>query len=108
MGTGKNKQKNSRDFLIVDESLGLPKKTGNGLIRRQIWCDAEGNVTRYSLAYINSSSCREDNGRVLGYDNEHGYHHKHYFGKITPFNFTSFNELEELFKQEFEMLYEKS
>ncbi|MFK5985429.1 MAG: hypothetical protein QM479_08375, partial [Pseudomonadota bacterium] len=25
-----------------------------------------------------------DNGRVFGYDNAHDYHHKHFFGNISP------------------------
>jgi hypothetical protein len=62
-------------------------------------------VTRYSLAYINYNICQVDNGRVLGYDNAHGYHHRHYMGAIEPIKFTSFVQIEELFQQEFEVLY---
>lgn len=93
--------------LAIDESILLSKKRGNGVIRRQVWQDNHGNVTRYSIAYINPSLCRHDNGRVLGYDNSHGYHHKHYLGNIEPFGFTNIEELEDLFKRELEILYEQ-
>ena len=41
-------------------------------------------VTRYNLAYINHATCHVDNGRVLGFDNAHELHHKHYMGKKSP------------------------
>lgn len=107
MRKGKNKQSTAKEILVVDESFTLSKKKGNGVIRRQVWQDSKGQITRYSLAYINFILYREDNGRVLGYDNAHGYHHKHYLGNIEPFNFTNFEELEELFQREFEVLYEQ-
>ncbi len=40
-------------------------------------------VTRYNLAYINHSICNVDNGRVLGFDNAHDYHHTHYIGEVA-------------------------
>lgn len=59
------------------------------------------------MAYINQRHFSGDNGRVLGYDNAHGYHHKHYLGKVEPINFNSFVEIEEQFKQEFEVIHEE-
>lgn len=93
--------------LIVDESFALRKSKGNGRLRRQIWCNSEGEITRYSLAYINHHHFSGDNGRVLGYDNAHSYHHRHYMGTIEPVNFKSFAEIEERFQKEFEVLHEK-
>ena len=49
---------------------------------------------RYKLAYINHELAHGDNGRVVGYDNQHGYHHRHHFGKVTPFAFESFAGVE--------------
>jgi hypothetical protein len=40
-------------------------------------------VTRYNLAYINHSICHVDNGRVLGFENAHDYHHRHYMGEVA-------------------------
>ena len=39
-----------------------------------------------------------DNGRVVGYDNAHGYHHRHYFGGVTPVAFVNCDNMEEQFQ----------
>ena len=67
---------------------------------RKIDADEQGNVVSYSLAYIDPTICSKDNGRVLGYDNSHGHHHRHYMGKMAPVDFTSFTELEQRFEME--------
>lgn len=41
-----------------------------------------------------------DNGRVLGYDNSHGFSHRHYMGLVTEFVFTTYEELYEQFEME--------
>ena len=40
------------------------------------------------------------NRRVLGYDNQHGYHHRHCFGEVTAAEFESFEATEERFQAE--------
>lgn len=95
------------EHLIEDDAITLHKSKGNGVLRRQVWVDNEGKVTRYSLAYINHLIFTGDNGRVLGFDNAHGYHHKHYMGNIEPVAFNTFSELEESFQQEFEVIHAK-
>lgn len=55
----------------------------------QVWQDAQGQTTSYRFAYINGQLFRKDNGRVLGYDNAHGEHHRHYFGRYERVNFES-------------------
>jgi hypothetical protein len=57
-------------------------------------------VTHYALAYINPLIYSGDNGRVLGYDNSHGFSHKHYMGKMTQESFASYEQLYEEFEQE--------
>lgn len=79
---------------VVDEVHHISKKRGNGQLRREVWVDDDGKVTRYNLAYINHQLCTVDNGRVVGYDNQHGYHHRHYFGDVHPVEFVSFEEIE--------------
>lgn len=37
---------------------------------------------------------------MLGYDNSHGFSHKHYFGQITREKFTSYEELYDGFQEE--------
>lgn len=96
------------EALLVNESISIHKKKGNGIIRRRIWVDTANKVTRYSLAYINHHLFHDDNGRVLGYDNAHGYHHKHCMGKVEPVVFTNIDEIEKRFQQEFEVLHEQA
>jgi hypothetical protein len=93
------------EFLLEDETHTLRRSKGNGILKRQIWCDDKGKVTRYSLAYINHNLHPRDNGRVLGFDNSHGYHHRHKMGKVDAVNFKSFAEIEERFKREFEVIH---
>jgi len=70
------------------------------VLRREIWIDNLGIVTRYNLAYINFTIFSGDNGRVLGYDNQHGYHHRHYMGETESFEFVSFEDVEAQFESE--------
>ena len=54
--------------------------------------DGKTMVTKYNLAYINPLICQKDNGWQLGFDNAHNYHHRHYMGKVTPFEFLSYED----------------
>ena len=40
------------------------------------------------------------NGRVLGYDNGHDHHHRHFMGKQEPFEFTGYEALARRFYDE--------
>jgi hypothetical protein len=86
------------EIKLIDESHHISTKKGNGTLRREVWVDIQGKVCRYNLAYINHQLCNEDNGRVIGFDNAHGYHHKHYFGKVEAVEFTSFEDIEAQFE----------
>ena len=86
---------------IYDDTNVLSKKKGNGHLRREVWVDDTGKVVRYNLAYINQNDFRADNGRMLGYDNAHGHHHRHYLGKIEAIEFTSYGDIEGLFEKDF-------
>ena len=88
------------DRKIVDETNYIPIKRGNGILRREVWIDANNVITRYNLAYIKSAMFSGDNGRVVGYDNAHGFHHRHYFGEVEPVNFVSFDDIESKFQED--------
>lgn len=88
------------EHKAVDETHTISNKHGNGLLRREIWIDDRGRVTRYNLAYVNHSLHQGDNGRVLGYDNQHGYHHRHWFGKVEIIASVSFEDIEERFERD--------
>lgn len=66
-------------------------------MRREVWVDHLGRVTRYNLAYINQNVFQKDNGRAVGYDNAHGKHHRHYMGTTETIIFTTFDDIEERF-----------
>lgn len=85
---------------IIDETFSISRKRGNGLLRREVWVDRQGRVVRYNLAYINHALHSGDNGRVVGYDNAHGIHHRHIMGKVEDVAFTSFEDIEARFEQD--------
>lgn len=81
--------------------VALPKRLGGGSLKEYVISDAmTSEVIHYSFAYINPRIFGGDNGRVLGYDNSHGNHHKHFLGRITPEAFSSLEELREKFNKE--------
>ena len=73
---------------------------GKGLIREEVWQDSRGAVAKYNLAFINHSLCARDNGRAVGYDNNHGDHHRHFAGAAEKFAFISYEGLLERFLNE--------
>ena len=85
----------------------LRGKRKGAVLKEQVWLE-DGKVTAYSLAYINLKRCRVDDGRVLGYDNSHGYHHRHFMGMVDAVEFTTYaaqlrrfiNEVHELWRIE--------
>lgn len=92
------------DRKIIDDSHNITQKRGNGQLRREVWVDERGRVTRYNLAYINHALYNEDNGRVVGYDNQHGYHHRHFFSVVTAVVFSDFEDIEEQFQADWTAL----
>lgn len=87
-----------KDAKIVDSTFVIPRKRGNGVVRREVWVDSRGRISRYNLAYINARLFAGDHGRVLGFDNAHGYHHRHLYGVVTPFCFVDFENVEAQFE----------
>ncbi len=67
---------------------------------RRVWQTPDRKVTKYNLAYINHLVCRLDNGRVLGYDNSHAHHHRHFMGTVSPVEFEDYESLVARFRGE--------
>jgi len=44
---------------------------------------------------------------MLGYDDSHDYHHRHFMGKIEPFEFESYEALAVRFYEEVRELWRK-
>lgn len=91
------------ETLLEYERHEVKAKQGGGILAYEVWgiVSPKGtDVTRYSLAYINHEMYQADNGRVLGFDNAHGYHHRHFLGRIEGVKFVSFEKTLERFQQE--------
>jgi len=86
-------QKKARLQKKVDELTQVSCTTGRGLIREEVWVDSRNAVAKYNLAFINHQLYSGDNGRVLGYDNNHGQHHRHFMGKQKAIAVKSYEEL---------------
>ena len=92
-----------KESLLEHERFELKSKSGGGLLSYEVWgYRKQGNtvVTRYNLAYINHNMYQGDNGRVLGFDNAHAYHHRHCMGRIEEVAFVSYAATQERFQQE--------
>jgi hypothetical protein len=93
---------------VVDETVMLKRPRRGARLREEVWQTSDGMVTKYNLAYVNALRCGADNGRVLGYDNSHGRHHRHLMGREEPVEFESYEkpavrfqaEVLELWRQE--------
>jgi hypothetical protein len=85
---------------IVDEKFIVSTNNGGGLIKFEAW-EYKGEIIKYNMAYINKNIFPHDNGRVIGYDNSHNFHHKHYFGEIYELDdFIDYQELVDRFKND--------
>jgi len=78
--------------------LTRPRKGAK--LKEEVWETEHGRVVSYSLAYINHRICGVDNGRVLGYDNSHEYHHRHFMGTVEPIEFENYEALSRRFYTE--------
>ena len=96
--------KKSPSTKVLDEEIVLGRPRRGAKLREEVWEDRDGTVVKYNLAYINHIVCRVDNGRVLGYDSQHGSHHRHYLGTVTGVAFESFEKIESLFESELRQL----
>ena len=94
------KLKKKNYIKIIDERFIVPSDKGGGVIKFEAW-EYENKIIKYNMAYINKNIFSNDNGRVVGYDNSHDFHHKHYLGEITELdNFINYQELVKRFKDD--------
>jgi hypothetical protein len=93
-----------RPRKVVDETTAIRCAEWRGLIREEVWQSESGEVVRYNLAFICHQLCTADNGRALGYDNQHGYHHRHSMGQTIPFEYAGYDLLLDRFLAEVEAL----
>ena len=92
---------------VLDETIYLKRPRRGAKLKEEVWQTGEGEVVRYSLAYVNPSLCGVDNGRVLGYDNSHNHHHRHFMGRQEAFEFAGYLPLAARFYEEVQALWRK-
>jgi hypothetical protein len=104
-----NVAKRVRTRKAVDEIDQVRCKSGSfGVIREEVYVDAAGAVVKYNLVFIHFGLCQQDNGRVLGYDNAHGHHERHWMGSMEPAGFINYERTLRRFLDEVEALKEKA
>lgn len=89
--------------LLEYERHQVTSKRGGGVLAFEVWGLISGKntqVTRYNLAYINHQMFQGDNGRVLGFDNAHGYHHRHFLGRVEAVDYISHEATLARFREE--------
>jgi len=100
-------RRRSAETLLERERYELSARSGGGILSYEVWGVVSGSktiVTRYNLAYINPLVFGGDNGRVLGYDNAHGEHHRHYMGRVEAVEIGSYEEALDRFQAEWQEL----
>src|SRR5260370_23687692 len=83
---------------VRDEFYPKGRKRGVA-VRIQTDYSRKGRLLRYSMVLIDTHNAAADYGRVLGYDNAHGYHHHHFLRKVAPVEFESHESTEKRFEQ---------
>jgi len=77
---------------------------GIGILREEVWVDAQGEAALYNLAFIMPHLTRVDKGRILGYDNAHGVHERHFRGESHPVEFKAYSATARRFFREVEAI----
>lgn len=91
--------------IYAPRDVAVPARLGGGVLKERVIRELPSKkVVSYALAYINPLIFSGDNGRVLGYDNSHGYSHRHFMGVISAEPFTSYEALYDRFEQEWQTL----
>ena len=70
------------------------------IYREEVYVDETDKVVKYNLAFIHFGVCQADHGRVVGYDNAHGSHERHFMGEAQVVEFTSYEETLSRFQAE--------
>ncbi len=98
---GKGKKATTKFKKVVSEQFPVNPKQGGGVLKIEAWENDKEEIVKYSIAYINHLIFSDDNGRVLGYDNTHNFHHRHYLGEISEVSdFISYQDLLKRFEKE--------
>ncbi len=95
------REKKAKLKKVVSEQFPVNQKTGGGILKIEAWENEDGEIVKYSMAYINPLIFSDDNGRIIRYDNTHNFHHKHYSGEISEVSdFISYQDLVDRFEKD--------
>ena len=89
---------------VLTKVTPLRGRRKGAALKEEVWF-VDGKVTSYNLAYINLRRCQVDHGGVLGYDNSHGYHHRHFMGRVEAVQFTTYKAHLKRFMKEVHALW---
>lgn len=95
------RKKNGDATKVTDVEFHFRCSSGaEAIYREEVYVDSANRVVKYSLAFIHFGVCQQDHGRVVGYDNAHGIHERHFMGQAERIPFTSYEETLRLFQAE--------
>lgn len=77
---------------------------GSGILREEVWVDAKAEIVRYNFAFLLPHLFYADNGRVLGFDNAHGFHERHFMGNAQVVELESYPDTANRFYREVEAI----
>jgi hypothetical protein len=92
---------------ITDYETAFGCAGGIRILREEVWVNSKDEAVRYNLAFIVPHLSGVDNGRILGFDNAHGTHERHYMGDVEPVEFTSYEATANRFYTEAENIRRK-
>lgn len=87
-------EQGSKLILIKTEDVEDHLRCASGskaIYREEVWEDGAGRVVKYNLAFIHFGLCQRDHGRMLGYDNAHGHHERHFMGEAQEVEYLSYD-----------------
>ena len=91
--------------VYAPRDVKIPSRLGGGILKERVIRELPSRrVISYALAYINPMIYAGDHGRVLGYDNSHGFSHRHWCGQMSADVFTTYEDLYERFEQEWQAI----
>lgn len=88
----------------TDYETGFWCAGGVGILREEVWVGADEEVVRYNLAFLLPHLFYPDNGRVLGFDNAHGVHERHFMGEVRVVEFENYESTANRFYLEVEAI----
>jgi hypothetical protein len=77
---------------------------GIGILREEVWVNEHCEAVKYNLAFLLPHLSSIDNGRILGFDNAHGVHERHFMGSVNAVEFEDYFATADRFYREVEAL----